>query len=273
VLISDNCGLNRYFVEYYNGRLPASYPAVNRGCVSSINKDWGTGGPGNGIGNDNFSARWVGAVPLFAGQYTFTVRADDGVRLWISGYTLIDYWNDQAPTSRSSTVNLASSERTIEMEYYENGGGAVAQLSYSRSNNTLHTVTPLHSGKCLDIRGAGTSDFTAVQQYSCNRTNAQFFYIVKRDGSYYEIRNRNSGKCLDLLDFSTAEGAPIVQYSCHGGNNQQWQLKHVGGKYFQLVSRYSGKCLAVPSSSTSDGVQIRQYSCGTGNNFLWTVNW
>jgi hypothetical protein len=273
VLISDNCGLNRYFVEYYNGRLPSTYPAVNRGCVSSINKDWGSGGPGGGIGNDNFSARWVGVVPLFAGRYTFTARADDGVRLWVSGANLVDYWRDQGATNRSGTIDLSSGEKTVEMEYYENGGGAVAQLSYTRSNNTLHTISPLHSNKCLDVAGGSSSDFVAIQQYSCNRTNAQLFYIAKRDGAYYEIRNRNSGKCMDLLNFSTAEGAPIVQYSCHGGYNQQWKLSHVGGKYFQLVSRYSGKCLAVASSSTADSVQLRQYSCQTGNNFLWTINW
>lgn len=273
VLISDNCGLNRYFAEYYSGRLPVRYPANYHTCISSINFNWGGGGPGNGIPNDNFSARWLGAVPLFAGRYTFTATADDGVRLWVNGNNLVDAWIDQPARDYSRSINLTSGEHTVEMEYYENGGGALARLTYTRSNGTLHTLNPRHSNKCLDIRNASTSNFAVVQQYSCNRTQAQMFYIVPRSSTYFEIRNQKSGKCLDLLDFSTAEGAPVVQYSCHGGANQQWQLAHAGRSYYFLKSRHSGKCLAVPNGSGSDTTQIKQYTCQPHNHQLWTVNW
>lgn len=273
VLVSDSCGIGRYFVEYYNGRLPTVYPAPYDRCVSNISENWGNGGPGNGIGNDNFSARWIGSAPFFAGRYTFTAHADDGVRLWIGGYNLVDYWYDQGPTSRSKTVDLNSGEYTIEMEYYENGGGAIAQASNSRSNSTYHTIAPLHSQKCVDVKSASTTNGASVQQYSCNRTKAQFFQIVKKSGSYYEIRNRNSGKCLDVSGYSTADGAIIHQWDCHGGYNQQWMFKHVGAGLFQIVSRNSGKCLEVPGNSTADSVQLKQYSCHTRNNQLWTINW
>ena len=273
VLKSDSCGIGSFFAEYYNGRLPVVYPAPYDTCVSNIMNSWGSGGPGNGIGNDNFSARWVGSIPYFAGRYTFTARTDDGVRLWISGYNLVNYWYDQGATSRSKTVDLESGEFTLEMEYYENGGDAVAQLSSTRSNTTYHTISPLNSNKCMDVRGASTSNGAAVQQYGCNRSNAQFFYIVKKDGSYYELRNLKSGKCVDVSGYSTSDGALVHQWDCHGGYNQQWLLRHVGRQYFQIVSRQSGKCLDVPSASTADSVQLQQYNGYTGTNQLWTVKW
>lgn len=274
VLISDNCGLDQYLVEYFNGRLPSNvYPATYRRCVSSISHDWGSGGPGNGIGNDNFSARWIGTLPLLAGRYTFYARADDGVRLWVGGAALVNYWNDQGPTTRSGVGVVSSSgEFVLEMEYYENGGGAVAQMWYSRDHwATSHTIRPLHSGKCLDVYYASIDNGATIQQYYCNGTGAQSFKLIKRTGSYFEIRNTNSNKCMDVYGYATNDGAGVVQWDCHGGNNQLWQLEHMGRGYYRLISRHSGKCLAVPDGSTADWVQLRQYSCTSDNHQLWKV--
>lgn len=97
--------------------------------------DWGTGTPGvAGIGADNFSVRWTGFVmPPATGNYTFRTRSDDGVRLYIDGNLVIDNWTDHAPTDNDSgVIPLTAGQRyPVVMEFYENGGGAVAQLSWS----------------------------------------------------------------------------------------------------------------------------------------------
>ncbi len=79
----------------------------------SIDFDWGAASPyGNGVlGADTFSARWTGqVVPEFSQDYTFTVAADDGVRLWVGGELLIDRWTraDDFPgdADRDGIVNL-----------------------------------------------------------------------------------------------------------------------------------------------------------------------
>ncbi len=97
--------------------------------------DWGNGTPGvAGIGADNFSVRWEGFVmPPVSGSYTFRTRSDDGVRLYVDGNLVIDNWTDHAPTDNDSApIALNAGQRyPVVMEYYENGGGAVAQLSWS----------------------------------------------------------------------------------------------------------------------------------------------
>ena len=47
------------------------------------------------------------------------------------------------------------------------------------------------SGKCLDARGAGTADGTAVQQYSCNNTGAQQWSFTPTSDGYVRVANRN----------------------------------------------------------------------------------
>jgi hypothetical protein len=99
----------------------------------TVNFDWGTGSPNPSIGVDTFSVRWTGQIETpFSQTYTFYTVSDDGVRLWLNGQLIIDNWTDHAPTENSGAVTLAGGQRhNIQMDFYENGGGALAQLSWS----------------------------------------------------------------------------------------------------------------------------------------------
>jgi hypothetical protein len=99
----------------------------------TVNFDWGTGSPDPSIGVDTFSVRWTGQVETpFSQTYTFYTVSDDGVRLWVNGVLIIDNWTDHAPTENSGTITLSAGQRySVQMDFYENGGGAVAQLSWS----------------------------------------------------------------------------------------------------------------------------------------------
>ena len=61
---------------------------------------------------------------------TFALRVvtDDGTRLAVDGTQVLDRWFDQARTAYCVEVPLAVGDHEIEMEYYENGGLAVAIL-------------------------------------------------------------------------------------------------------------------------------------------------
>src|SRR5262245_48381775 len=82
------------------------------------------------MGVDNSSVRWKRSEVFSAGVYRFTVTADDGVRLYIDGQLKIDKWLFQAPTTYTAEVFLSGGEHQIRLEYFEGGGGAVAQLSW-----------------------------------------------------------------------------------------------------------------------------------------------
>jgi hypothetical protein len=99
-----------------------------------IDFNWGDpGSPDASVGDDNFSARWSGEVEAaFTETYTFYTNTDDGVRLWVDGQELIDDWEDQSATENTGTIDLvAGNVYSLLMEYYENTGGAVAELLWS----------------------------------------------------------------------------------------------------------------------------------------------
>ncbi|MFG2041078.1 ThuA domain-containing protein [Dactylosporangium sp. NPDC048998] len=134
------------------------------------------------------------------------------------------------------------------------------------SPSAWYSVVNKNSAKCVDARAAGTANGTAIQQYTCNSTNAQQYRFQPTSNGYVRIDNRgNPAQSLDVTNKSTSDNAPIQLWAYGGGTNQQWQPVSEGNGYYHFVSLASGKCLDTPGASTSDGVQLVQYACnGTG---------
>jgi uncharacterized protein YraI len=116
--------------EYFNNISLAGQPVLVRDDAG-INFDWGGGSPAwNVVAADQFSVRWSRSLWLQPGRYRFTVIADDGARLWVNGRLLIDQWHDSSAATYSVEVELPNGTTALQMEYYENAGGAQARLSW-----------------------------------------------------------------------------------------------------------------------------------------------
>ena len=109
---------------------------------ATVNFDWGGGTPDGAIGVDTFTTRWTGKIEAqYSQTYTFYTQTDDGVRLWVNGQLVIDKWFDQGPTEWSGQITLAAGQRyDIRMDFYENGGGAMAKLSWSSASQAKQIV-------------------------------------------------------------------------------------------------------------------------------------
>ena len=127
----NGCAASQFVAQYYNNRTLAGAPTFTRCDAYPLNFNWGTGGPGTAVAANNFSARWTARPTFAAGTYRFTARADDGVRVWVDGVQIINAWRDQSPTTYTATQTLTAGGHEIRVEYYENAGGAVAQLSWA----------------------------------------------------------------------------------------------------------------------------------------------
>jgi CubicO group peptidase (beta-lactamase class C family) len=98
----------------------------------TINFNWGLQTPNPSVAPDTFSIRWSGQVEArFSQVYKFYAFTDDGVRLWINGQLIINQWIDQKKENVGSIALVAGQRYNVKMEFYENGAGAVAQLSWS----------------------------------------------------------------------------------------------------------------------------------------------
>ena len=109
-----------------------------------------------GLEMDRFSARWEGSVLTGdAGTYTFTLRADDGMRMWVDGKLIVDDWNARSAATKSATIDLPAKTRVpIKVEYFQNIAPALIDLSWSlptKGHEVFMRKTYLPQGKWFDF--------------------------------------------------------------------------------------------------------------------------
>ncbi|WP_395751928.1 putative Ig domain-containing protein [Prosthecobacter sp.] len=82
------------------------------------------GGPG-----DNFALKASGIITIpTAGAWTFATASDDGVRVRIDGVNVINDDTQHATTDKFGTVTLTAGTHSIELVFFELGGGEAVEL-------------------------------------------------------------------------------------------------------------------------------------------------
>ncbi|MEZ4669841.1 MAG: SH3 domain-containing protein [Anaerolineae bacterium] len=117
--------------EYFNNANLAGAPAFVL-TENTITHDWGAGSPSPLIPTDYFSVRWTSVQTLAAGTYQFTIRADDGVRVFIDGTSYLNAWQPSPGGSSAFSATLAGGQHTVVVEYFEAAG--LAYLQYEMVN-------------------------------------------------------------------------------------------------------------------------------------------
>lgn len=108
--------------EYFDNQGLVGPPVKVRNDVA-VNFDWGDAGPVPQITGDRYSVRWTGSFYFPRGDYRFDAYADDGVRVYLDGFLLIDEWHDWRDQVYSNQfLNVGEGRHTVAVEYVNYGG-------------------------------------------------------------------------------------------------------------------------------------------------------
>ena len=118
--------------SYFANRDLAGSPTFVRNDTQ-INFDWGQGSPGSGMPADNFSVRWERQINFSPGIHRFTLRMDDGARLWVGNTLLLDDWREGSVRTLTADLPL-SGPQSVRVEYFEAFNQALAQLTIEQVN-------------------------------------------------------------------------------------------------------------------------------------------
>ena len=186
--------------------------------------------------------------------------------------------NEFFSQSNASTLeSFAASNGVAELSFWEvDGYDKPLGYAYSKIFNAITSggggggggggtsaTGPItgYGSLCVDVRGASSANFTAVQVYTCNGTNAQQWTVAS--GNTLQAL----GKCLDVDAAGTANGTTVDLYDCNGTGAQVW-VPQGGGA---LLNPESGKCLDDTGWSTTPGTQLQIWSCTGGANQSWAL--
>jgi hypothetical protein len=118
-----------------------------------------------------------------------------------------------------------------------------------------------YEGLCVDVRGANPADFTPVQVYTCNGTNAQQWTVVEAGSTLQAL-----GGCMDIDGGGTANGTTVDLYSCNDTGAQVFIPQSNG----ELYNPQSGKCLDDTGYGGS-GTQLQIWTCDDTSNQIWNL--
>ena len=101
-------------------------------------------GAGN---NNNVEARWYGDI-MIPGTGTapvpinFATTSDDGSMLYIDGNAVVNNNNFQGATQATGLADLTPGLHTIDVEYYQGGGGATMDVQWDPTGGTNFVDIP-----------------------------------------------------------------------------------------------------------------------------------
>jgi RHS repeat-associated protein len=204
--------------EYFSG-MNLTTPDLFR-IDPTVNFNWNNNSPDPSLAMTGYSVKWTGTVEaLYSETYTFYTTSDDGARLWVNGQELINQWHDQGPTEYSGTIALVAGQQySIEMDYYQDGGGAVATLSWSSASQGKEIIpaaqlyapsgSPPDAPTNLSVTaGLGSANLT----WSSDSSGTSSFIIERKagaSGTYAPVATVPIG----ATNFSDNHLSPSTQY-------------------------------------------------------------
>jgi hypothetical protein len=190
--------------------IPQGASPVRTVSVPNIDFQWGSGSVLGGPSED-VVVRFTGSIRSNTTQdISFLATADDGTKLYIDGINITNDWYDKGGggTTSDPVSFTAGVPKTIELMYYENGGGANVFLYWDQS---------------------GSMDIVPVSAFT-----SQAAPVVKTIGPPRNL-TISSGETSTVLDWEapdTGNTQPeryAISFNCTGCNGWGIATGNVGG--------------------------------------------
>jgi PA14 domain/Papain family cysteine protease len=235
---TETAAARHWRAEYYTNRSLHGTPSRIE-LIPDVNFNWGSGGPFDvtipfPFGDihipvppfDEFSARFTQVRRLRSGWYRFTLRGDDGVRLWVDDRLVINHWKEQSNTTYSAEHYVTGGDHVLRVEYFEAHGLANVQLQiqaiefqYELFANTELTGTPVatFNDSMTDLEWRHAPPVSTL--FSHGRFSLRGTARKRFTAGTYTFHSQHTGGCriwvagnlvLDDWTGTNGDGAPVA---------------------------------------------------------------
>ena len=158
----DNEGSQHTVLPDLANRIPNLITVEDRIAWNSVSgAGWGLSSAGNLPWDDEFSLRASGYIEIPEdGMYTFEIESDDGSKLWVDGTLIADNDGHHGMQTARGTIELEAGTVSINLEYFENLGGAGLILRWENDVGLGPEIVPaanlFHDSNMVDEAGDAT---------------------------------------------------------------------------------------------------------------------
>ena len=244
---------------------------TSSGAVSAVDFNWGGGAILNSGRSDGTIVHFYGYLNIPAsGTYYFGMHGDDGVKLNIGGTQLIDSWVESGGAFRQTApVYVSAGTVSVDMWYYENGGGAVVTFYWFKDNtwsvvpttNLATDITYFQPALCCG--GSASFDPAAAAAYSTNSAKVTAFNNRTTADSQVSIEQIGSSNTITVDQTGTKNN--YTKYSGNGNSNSI-NITQSGNSTTQA------NYIEAKVNGNSNNVNLTQQSTGGTKGTFVTVN-
>jgi hypothetical protein len=212
--------------------IPQGSSPIVTANVPNINFQWGSGNVAGSNRWDDVIVKYTGSIRSNTTQnISFYAPADDGVKLYIDGALVINDWYDKGGGGTTSTpVSFtAGVPKTIELMYYENGGGAWVQLNWDQSGSmsivpaeaftsiAAPIVKTIGAPRNLTVTDGATATVLTWDAPDTGNTQPERYAIsFSADGGGWGIATGNGGNAESLKTTMTISHTALEQLKPSG---------------------------------------------------------
>ena len=215
--------------EFYNNTELNGNPIHTR-ADRALNFNWANEAPALAVTTNQFSARWTASFHFNAGDWLFSVGADDGVRFWVDGTLLIDQWSPSGTFAvYTNKITLEKGIHDLRVEYYDLEGLAGLSVDWQpapeeapvdiitdappvnpEQDGGLSPVAHVATGR-LNVRTGPGIQYTRIDQIFLYQ-----WYPIKGqtpDGTWYliDLKDGREGWVASRYIFRTGhDGIPVI---------------------------------------------------------------
>ncbi len=104
-------------------------------------------------GGQNISVRWTGMLMApITGRYLFTIRGNDGYRLYIGNKRVINRWMPTGGNAETGGIRLQAGQTyPIKLEYYKDGGAPDIHLNWVTPGTSADFADAVNAAKSSDV--------------------------------------------------------------------------------------------------------------------------
>lgn len=215
-IVSADFGTN-WTGQFYNSTDFSGSVAETEVYVNGLNFDWDDL-PEDEDGNeltdvddpDFFSARFTSTQNFNAGVYDFEVTANDGVRLFIDGVTVVDDFEENALTTYTVQVELTAGDHSMQVDFFHNFDSgddddeedAILQVQWFATANTV-TATPAPTSTPIVVN-ASVVNVGGLSLRTGPYLGASLIGVL-RPGNVYTLSAQNNSEGLFTWYYLTTE--------------------------------------------------------------------
>ena len=155
-----------------------------------------------------------------------------------------------------------------KVELWTGGGTKNQKFTLKYIGDGCYTISPVHSGKFIDVAHNSKEPGTRVLQYEYHGGNNQKWIIKDAGNGYFNIISKSNGLYLDIPHSDAHDGSLVQVWTSNGCNNQKFKFVKEGeetptgtktindGTYQIQTAEDTSKVVDIGGSSTQDGTNI-----------------